>query len=126
MELTLSTMKCPNCLSENVRRSRRRGPKEGLALRVTHQAPYRCRECGLRFNHREDDGIDGASRRDLSLADYLGLRGAARRYCTDQVIYGALALLVFIVLVSVVFAFAFGWIEPPQFLLERDWSPKES
>lgn len=124
MELTLSTMKCPYCFSENVRRSRRRGPKEGFALRVTHQAPYRCRDCGSRFNHKEDDA-DHDETRDLSFADYLGLRGAARRYCTDQVIYGALALLLFIVLVGVVFAFSFGWIEPPLFLLERDWSPKE-
>jgi len=104
-------MNCPNCQSNDVRRSRRRGPQEGLALRVKHQAPYRCRACGLRFIAEEEEPAD--SDRALSIADYLGLRGWARRILTDQVIYGGIALLVILVVIIMVFVLALGGIAPP-------------
>ncbi len=105
-------MNCPNCQSDNVRRSRRRGPQEGLALRVKHQAPYRCRDCGLRFVAEEDASSEAG--RPLSIADYLGLRGWARRVLTDQMIYGTLALLVILVVIVLIFFLAFGGIAPPS------------
>lgn len=107
----VSRMNCPKCQSDDVRRSRRRGPQEGLALRVKHQAPYRCRACGLRFVAEEE--VTAESDRPLSIADYLGLRGWARRILTDQVIYGGIALLVILVVIIMVFVLAFGGIAPP-------------
>lgn len=104
-------MNCPNCHSDDVRRSRRRGPQEGFALRVKHKAPYRCRTCGLRFVADDEEPIDGD--RSLSIADYLGLRGWARRVLTDQVIYSVLALLIIFLIIVLVFVLAFGGIVPP-------------
>lgn len=107
----VSRMNCPNCNSDEVRRSRRRGPQEGLALRAKHQAPYRCRACGHRFIADDEKSVD--SDRALSIADYLGLHGWARRALTDQMIYGMLALLIILVVIIVVFVLAFGGLLVP-------------
>ena len=115
-------MQCPNCLSGNIRRSRRRGLREGLALRLKHQAPYRCPRCGLRFVAAEDDGA--AVKRQLALADYLGLQGPVRKMFSDRAILGSLALALILLFMALIFAFSFGWIEPPSFLPERELTPK--
>ncbi|MCB1941122.1 MAG: hypothetical protein KDI53_03595 [Candidatus Accumulibacter sp.] len=109
-------MKCPSCFSEDVRRSRRRGPKEGTALRLKHQAPFRCQECGLRFIEKVEDGDPSAAPRRLSIADYLGLRGWARRAFSDHMILGTLVTVLLALLIGLFFAVALGWIEP-RFLL---------
>ena len=41
--------RCPQCASENVHRSRRRGFYERLLLRLRRHRPYRCYQCGHRF-----------------------------------------------------------------------------
>lgn len=105
-------MNCPKCLSEKVRRSRRRGPREGIVLRFKGQAPYRCRLCGLRFIAGEERADAAAKRRQLSIADYLGLRGYARRIFTDHMILGGLiSLLLLLVSLILFLSVAFGWID---------------
>jgi DNA-directed RNA polymerase subunit RPC12/RpoP len=103
-------MNCPNCHSEDVRRSRRSGPREGIALRLKHQAPYRCAHCSTRFIAREDAAAGGP--RQLSFADYLGLRGDSRRFFTDQMILGGLTSLLLLLVIGVFFSMALGWINP--------------
>lgn len=105
-------MKCPNCLSHDVRRSRRQGPKEGLALRLKGQAPFRCRHCDLRFIDKADDVDAGAAGRPLSFADYLGLRGWARRAFSDHAIIGGVGSVLLVGLIILLFAFSLGWIDP--------------
>ena len=101
-------MNCPNCHSEDVRRSRRSGPREGIALRLKHQAPYRCQHCATRFIAREDAAV--ALQRQLSFADYLGLRGWSRRFFSDRVILGGLTSLLLLLVIGVFFSVAVGWI----------------
>lgn len=105
-------MSCPNCLSHDVRRSRRQGPKEGLALRLKGQAPYRCKCCDARFIDKADDGDAGATGHHLSFADYLGLRGWARRAFSDYVIIGGLGSVLLVGLIILLFAYSLGWIDP--------------
>jgi hypothetical protein len=40
---------CPNCESNKIRRSPRRGFVERVFLRMTFVWPYRCDNCDLRF-----------------------------------------------------------------------------
>ncbi len=40
---------CPNCGSDNVRRSLRKGPKDWVLRRLLFQSPYRCLDCDERF-----------------------------------------------------------------------------
>lgn len=106
-------MKCPSCNSEDVRRSRRRGPQEGMALRLKKEAPFRCRDCGLRFVARNEvEEIGSSPGRRLSFADYLGLRGWPRRVFTDQLILGGLLVTAVLGITLFIFAFAFGWVDP--------------
>ena len=102
-------MSCPRCHSPDVRRSRRSGPREGIALRLKHQAPYRCNRCGARFIASEEAG---ATPHPLALADYLGLRGRARRFFTDRMIVGGVASLLFLLMITVFFSIALGWVDP--------------
>lgn len=116
-------MKCPNCQSEDTHRSRRRGPKEGITLRLKHQAPYRCRQCGSRFVAAENEGSADAVRRHLSFADYLGLRGPTRKLLSDHVILGTLIFLLLAIMIALLFALALGWIDPLSLLSESTWKP---
>lgn len=109
-------MKCSACHSEDTRRSRRRGVREGITLRLKQQAPFRCLACGLRFVAKIEDRHSAAAPHYVSIADYLGLRGWARRVFTDYLIVGGLGTFVLLTLVVLVFAFALGWIQP-HFLL---------
>ena len=89
-----------------------------MVLRFKGQAPYRCRHCGLRFVAGEQQADAAARRRQLSIADYLGLRGYAKRIFTDRMIIGGL-ISVLLLLVSLIlfFSVAFGWIDlrsPPS------------
>lgn len=112
-------MKCPSCDSEDVRRSRRRGLREGTALRLKNLAPYRCRECGLRFTAAKEQSETGVVARRVSIADYLGLRGWPRQVFTDQLILGGLLAMLLLVVVIAFFALALGWFEPVFLLPER-------
>ena len=109
-------MKCHGCLSEDTRRSRRRGLREGMALRLKKQAPFRCLSCGMRFVARIDDSDAPASPHYVSIADLLGLRGWARRVFTDHLILGSLGTALLVTLIGLFFAVALGWIQP-RFLL---------
>ena len=102
-------MSCPKCHSSDVRRSRRSGPREGTTLRRKNQAPYRCNQCGARFIASEQAG---ATPRPLSLADYLGLRGRVRRFFTDRMIVGGVASLLFLLMMTLFFSIALGWVDP--------------
>jgi hypothetical protein len=42
-------MRCPQCKSQSVTRSHRRGLKEKVLLRLVSQAPYKCGACNHRF-----------------------------------------------------------------------------
>jgi hypothetical protein len=68
-------MKCRVCDSPKIYRSRRTGVKEGIFLRLTFRAPYRCHDCGARyavFGSGHKQHRDG---RKHGLAEYIGLRG---------------------------------------------------
>lgn len=113
-------MECPSCQSDNVRRSRRRGPQEGTALRFKNQAPYRCHECGLRFIAPADEATLAAAKRHLTIADYLGLHGWARKLFSDQVVLGLVAFLLMLLVGALVVALSLGWFDP---LLARSTAP---
>lgn len=118
---------CPDCQSPNVRRSQRRGLREGMFLRLRHLAPYRCRSCRLRFVAPEllPPGADeGKPKPRVSISGYLGLSGRARRFLTDRMILGLLGAIVLIVVISLVFGFALGLLQPPSFLMrDPNWVP---
>ena len=83
-----------------------------MVLRFKGLALYRCRHCGLRFIAGEERADAADSRRQLSIADYLGLRGYARRIFTDHMILGGLiSLLLLLVSLILFFSVAFGWID---------------
>jgi hypothetical protein len=42
-------MKCQSCGSSEIRRSRRRGVREQILLRILSRAPFRCTRCNARF-----------------------------------------------------------------------------
>jgi len=46
---TTKSSTCPSCGSDDVRFSRSRNGIERLFRRLTSIAPWRCRDCGLRF-----------------------------------------------------------------------------
>lgn len=113
-------MKCPDCNSEDVRRSRRRGPKEGTALRLKGEAPYRCRQCGSRFAAKSEETDQSSAPHQVSFADYLGLTGWARRAFSDHAVIGGLLAIVFLVMLGLFFAFALGWLDPLVLHLKHD------
>jgi transposase-like protein len=43
---------CPRCDSDDVQRSRTRGPFERIVKSLLRLAPYRCLDCGKRFVRR--------------------------------------------------------------------------
>lgn len=56
---------CPNCESEAIRRSERRGFVECVFLRLALVWPYRCDDCDLRFWGFRRAVPGGAAPRDL-------------------------------------------------------------
>ncbi|MBL8398903.1 MAG: hypothetical protein JNL84_12300 [Candidatus Accumulibacter sp.] len=74
----------------------------------------------MRFIAPADEATLAAAKRHLTVADYLGLRGWARRVFTDQVALGLLAFLVMLLLGAIVIALAMGWFDP---LLSRSTAP---
>jgi predicted Zn-ribbon and HTH transcriptional regulator len=42
-------MNCPQCHSERIHRSRRKGFMEGTILTILFVRPFRCERCDLRF-----------------------------------------------------------------------------
>ena len=54
-------MRCPNCDSERVRNSRRRGVLETYVYGVVGFLPHRCKECDTRFLRRSG----GAGRKSI-------------------------------------------------------------
>lgn len=112
-------MRCPSCDSDDARRSRRRGLREGFALRLRHLAPYRCRDCGTRFvAPEESDAADGAPH-PVSFANYLGLRSSTRRALADPVVMTVLGGVPFLILILLFFAVAYGWIDLRSYLPGR-------
>lgn len=105
-------MKCPDCNSENIRRSRRRGLREGMTLRRKNEAPFRCGSCGLRFIATNEAVDPGSTDHYVPFAGYLGLAGWPRRVFTDQMILGSLLVATLLVLALAVVALAFSWIDP--------------
>ncbi|MCP5228271.1 hypothetical protein [Accumulibacter sp.] len=56
----------------------------------------------------------------MSFADYLGLRGWARRAFSDHMVIGGLLAILFLVMLGLFFAFALGWLEPLVLHLKDD------
>jgi uncharacterized protein with PIN domain len=48
-----SKSRCPQCRSDSIYKSHRRGFLERIVLRLTNMRPYRCRECYERFYAKE-------------------------------------------------------------------------
>jgi hypothetical protein len=86
-------MKCRNCGSARIYRSQRKGLKEGLFLRLFLMAPYRCRDCGMRYIDYSAH-FKKAKGRDESLAEYIGLRG--REYKLRQWTIGVVVTVLLI------------------------------
>ena len=105
-------MKCPDCNSKDIRRSRRRGLWEGMILRRRNEAPFRCCACDLRFIARNEALDPGSTDHYVPFAGYLGLAGWPRRVFTDQMILGSLLVATLLVLALAVVALAFSWIDP--------------
>ena len=116
-------MKCPDCNSEDIRRSRRHGLREGMTLRHKNEAPFRCRSCDLRFIAQNDAVAPDSTDHYVPFAGYLGLAGWSRRVFTDQMILGSLLVATLLVLVLVVVALAFGWIDPALLHLDEAIPP---
>jgi hypothetical protein len=95
-------MKCANCASDHVRRSRRRGLREGLFLRISFRAPYRCRECGTRFIGTSLDPAFRSRRKHRSLGAFLGVReGQIRRFRWALFIIILFVILVYLAILLV-------------------------
>ncbi|HOL65035.1 MAG TPA: hypothetical protein PLB97_06845 [Accumulibacter sp.] len=92
-----------------------------------NQAPYRCRACGFRFVAPVDEETAAAAKRHLSFADYLGLRGRARKLFSDQMVLGLLAFLLMVLMGVIVIGLSLGWFDP---VLSRStssaWTPGAS
>jgi transposase-like protein len=87
---------CPNCNSQNVRRSLRRGIYQGLIQRLILRAPYRCEACGRRFSAFSIRG-HSSSRKHHTLAGWLGIRGKQKSRFTRRLSV-AVIVVVFLVL----------------------------
>jgi hypothetical protein len=111
-------MECPYCKSDNVRRSRRRGLREGLLLRIILWAPFRCRSCQQRFwafslGHHRSRGYQAHS----SLASFLGFPKAQRGKFdrAAEFILLAILLILFGVWLAIWLARPSNPIQPPTF-----------
>jgi len=64
----LSNLKsrCPECGSDSIYKSHRRGLLERVVLGLTKMRPYRCRECYERFYAKEGKEYDLASKSSMS------------------------------------------------------------
>jgi hypothetical protein len=94
-------MKCAKCGSGRIYRSQRRGLCEGILFRLIGRAPYRCRDCGVRyiasnrhFRRRE------SNRNERSLAEYIGLRGREHKVRRWAI---AFIVTAFLLVVSIAF-----------------------
>jgi hypothetical protein len=95
-------MKCRYCDSERVYRSQRRGVWEGIFLRLLLVAPYRCRDCGARFNVFHHHHKNLLWNHEASFAEFIGLRG--REYRIRQWMVNVLLALILLI-VSIVILF---------------------
>ena len=64
---------CPNCESDNIRRSTRRGFVERVFLRLTLVWPYLCDDCDLRFWGFEPQVPVARDPQDLLAVNYIKL-----------------------------------------------------
>ena len=72
-------MKCPACSSEEVRRSLRKGLREGLLLRLIWRAPFHCFHCGTSFIGYSGGKDFRKLKRHHSVDAWLGLRGQEQK-----------------------------------------------
>ena len=70
---------CPNCKSDNIRRSRTRSRWERWRKEITGKRPYRCRECNWRgwLPIGLGDTLDARAQSRRDAADPPNLRGTA-------------------------------------------------
>lgn len=94
-------VKCPSCGSDKIRRSARRGIKEGLFLRLVMRAPYRCISCSRRFIEKADAEKFRRQGRFPGLAAYLGLRRGQRH--KFQLLFVSLGLALILLLIVIAF-----------------------
>ena len=94
-----------------------------MTLRHKNEAPFRCRSCDLRFIAQNDAVAPDSTDHYVPFAGYLGLAGWSRRVFTDQMILGSLLVATLLVLVLVVVALAFGWIDPALLHLDEAIPP---
>jgi predicted RNA-binding Zn-ribbon protein involved in translation (DUF1610 family) len=105
-------MKCPSCGSEKIRRSARRGIKEGLFLRLRKRAPFRCISCGRRFIERADAQKFRRQGRFPGLAAYLGLRRGQRSKL--RLLLVSLGLLFVLLLIIIAFTWYLSNMQPDR------------
>jgi len=84
--------RCPACGREHTNRSRRSGYRETIVLRMLGRAPWRCRDCGLRFTAPSEAEIE-SGRRHRTLAGYLGIRDPKERHRLNQRLLGLIAAI---------------------------------
>jgi hypothetical protein len=101
-------MECPKCKSHNIRRSIRRGPKEGIVLRMLLLAPYRCLSCGTRFWTRSNDTLFQRRKKHRSFAAYFGFRKAEKKKYTR---FGWILLMGLILIIAATYL-VFRLVEP--------------
>jgi hypothetical protein len=103
-------MECPKCKSHNIRRSIRRGPKEGIVLRMLLLAPYRCLNCGNRFWARSNNPPFQRRKKHRTLAAYFGFRKAEKKRYVRMGIILSVGLMLIIAATYLVFRL----VEPTQ------------
>jgi transposase-like protein len=96
-------LSCPSCGSHNVRRSLRKGIREGLLLRITLRAPYRCFNCGTRFQASSTAQGYGKRKPHKSLLGFLGFRRNQAEVAKKKMLMFAVGIAVLLIAIWLVF-----------------------
>jgi hypothetical protein len=90
-------MICPKCKSTQIRRSIRKGLKEGLLLRLALMAPYRCFSCGKRFVGFSLDRNFRRHKRHSGIAEFLGFHGDQKKRFNRTIFVVALSAALIVI-----------------------------
>jgi hypothetical protein len=107
-------MICPKCGSAKIRRSVRKGLKEGLILRLALMAPYRCLDCGNKYFGFSLVRDFRRRKKYKGIPEYLGFHGDKKKKFTRVVMLTALSAALIILATMLVFRLSQGSAEPTQ------------